>query len=506
MSLFSVERGPVPIYLQVKNGLEELIRSGSLPPGTKLPSSRTLARILGVSRNSVLEAYELLSTEGIVEAYGTAGTYVSEAYCARVASNSAEVSSLPLTGEGFHSLKRGQEAGAEEDLSDWASMLPNIAGGFGQCTHDQDTMVLSGVTLAFDRLSAERLRSCLNYVLTNYPHRLLAYGDTEGYKPLRQWLATYMTDRGVVTTADEVLLTGGFQQGLTLLCSTFLNPGDTVLMENPGYPGALMCLLHGGAKVKGIDITPYGIDVEQTQELICKLRPRFLCVTPFCQNPTGITMDAQTRKKLLSLTKERGVIIVENGFTDELSYSGRLVPPLKAEDRRGCVVYMGSLSDILFPGLRIGWIAASRPIIQALAFAKRAIDPFSSPVLQAACYEFCRQGYFTSHLARIRKIYSRKRELATQALKKHLPRDTGFRVNEGRMSVWITLPRGIDSTELTGEARALGASFVPGPAFFVNGGGERNLLVSYAGSSEQEIIQETKTLGDLISRRLSGRA
>jgi len=277
-------------------------------------------------------------------------------------------------------------------------------------------------------------------------------------------------------------------------------------MENPGYPGALMCLLHGGAKVLGIDMTPYGVDVGQTEEIMCELRPRLLCVTPFCQNPTGITMDTQTRKKLLALTKEHGVIVVENRFTDELSYSGRLVPPLKAEDRRGCVVYMGSLSDILFPGLRIGWIVASRPIIQAIALSKRAIDPFSSPVLQAACYEFCRQGYFTSHLARIRKIYSRKRELASQALEKYLTPDTGFRVSEGRMSVWVNLPDGIDSTELHREAQALGVSLIPGSAFFVDGGGKRNLLISYATSSEQGIIQEIKTLGDLISRRLSGRA
>ncbi len=506
MSLFSVERGPVPIYLQVKNGLEELIRSGALPPGTKLPSSRTLARILGISRNSVLEAYELLTTEGIVEAYGTAGTYVSESCCPRLDANSAETSPLPLAGEGLHSLKRSQDVGLEEDLSDWLSMLPDIAGGLELCAHDQDTMVLSGATLAFDRLSAERLRSCLNYVLTNYPHKLLAYGDTEGYRPLRQWLAAYMTDRGVVTSADEVLLTGGFQQGLTLLGSTFLNPGDVVLTENPGYPGVLMCLLHGGAKVKGIDMTPYGVNASQVEETISRLHPRFLCVMPFCQNPTGVTMDTQTRKCLLKLAKDEEVMIIENGFTDELSYSGRLVPPLKAEDRKGCVVYMGSLSDILFPGLRIGWITASRSIIQALALSKRAIDPFSSPVLQAACYEFCRQGYFATHLARIRKVYSRKRELVSQALQKHLPSGTGFRVSEGRMSVWVILPEGMNSTELYREGQALGASFVPGAAFFVNGGGERNLLISYAGSSEQGIMQEIKTLGDLVSRRISSRA
>ena len=503
MSLFSVERGPVPIYLQVKNGLEELIRSGSLPPGTKLPSSRSLARILGVSRNSVLEAYDLLRAEGIVEAYGTAGTYVSEVSCARTIPKSVEASRLS---EGFRILERDSDGRLEEDLSDWASMLSNMGGRFKLYAHDQDAMILSGVTLAFDRLSAERFRSCLNYVLTNYPHRLLAYGETEGYGPLRQWLATYMTDRGVTTSPDEVLLTGGFQQSLTLLCSTFLNPGDTVLIENPCYPGALICLLHGGANVVGIDMTPYGVDVEQAHEMICELRPRFICVTPFCQNPTGVTMDTQARKRLLALTKEHGIIIVENGFTDELSYSGRLVPPLKTEDRMGCVIYMGSLSDILFPGLKIGWIVASKPIIQALTLSKRAIDPFSSPILQAACYEFCRQGYFTTHLARIRKTYIRKRELINQTLEKHLPPDTEFRVSEGRMSVWITLPPGIDSTELHREAQALGASFIPGPAFFIDGGGERNLFISYANSSEQVIIQEIKTLGDLISRRLLGRA
>ncbi|MGB4007363.1 MAG: PLP-dependent aminotransferase family protein, partial [Bacillota bacterium] len=271
------------------------------------------------------------------------------------------------------------------------------------------------------------------------------------------------------------------------------------------YPGVLMCLLHGGAKAKGIDMTPYGVDVDQVEEMSSTLRPRFLCVMPFCQNPTGVTMDAQTRKCLLKLAKDGEIMIIENGFTDELSYSGRLVPPLKAEDREGCVVYMGSLSDILFPGLRIGWVTASRPIIQALALSKRAIDPFSSPVLQAACYEFCRQGYFTTHLARIRKIYSRKREIVSQALQKHLPSGTGFRVSEGRMSVWVILPDGIDSAELHREARALGGSFVPGSAFCFSGGGERNLLISYAGSSEQGIVQEIKTLGNLISRRISSR-
>ena len=507
MSLFSVERGPVPIYLQVKNGLEELIRSGSLPPGTKLPSSRTLARVLGISRNSVLEAYDLLRAEGIVEACSTAGTYVSEASCHRLASSENPTLSLPLPVENLHPCRESLYAGPSDGLSDWASMLSKAATGeFGSYAHDQDAMALSGVTPAFDRLSAERLRSCLNYVLTNYPHKLLAYGETEGYGPLRQWLATYMTERGVTTLAEEVLLTDGFQQGLMLLCSTFLNPGDTVLMENPGYPGVLMCLLHSGAKVKGVDMTPHGVDFKQARDVIRRFRPKFLCITPFCQNPTGVTMDTQTRKNLLTLAKEHGITIVENGFTDELSYSGRLVPPLKAEDRQGCVVYIGSLSDILFPGLTIGWIVASKPIIQALTVSKRAIDPFSSPVLQAACYEFCRQGYFASHLARTRKAYSRKRELIKHALERYIPSDVTFRVSEGRMSVWLTLPEGVDSAELQREAYALGSYFAPGSAFFVDGKGERNLLISYAGSSEQGIIQEIKTLSDLIGRRLSDRA
>ncbi|MEW6227976.1 MAG: PLP-dependent aminotransferase family protein [Bacillota bacterium] len=494
MSWFSVERGTQPIYSQVKNRIKELICQGVLPAGTKIPSSRALARTLGVSRNSVLEAYELLRSEGVLESNGRVGTYVS--------TQCGKGTFLP-SGRGEPSSEtRGLDAMWERALSASVSALLEASPRISQPAQDHRTVVLSDLVPAFDRMSAERFRTCLNYVLANDPHRLLGYGDVEGYTPLREWIASYMTDRGVATSIDEVLIVGGFQQGLTLVCSSFLNPGDKVFIENPGYPGTLASLLYADAQVEGIPLTSSGVDVKLIRELATRSKPRMVCVTPLWQNPTGITLDVDTRKGILACAADLGLIVVEDGFTDELCYSGRLIPPLKAEDRSRNVIYIGTMSKILFPGIRVGWLVAPRPAVRALAASKRAADRCCSPILQAACYEFCRQGYLKSHIARMRRLYSRRRDAMAQALAKHMPPDVTYHVSEGGMSAWVTLPEDIDSRELHGEARAAGVLFVPGTRFFINGGGEHNLRLTYCSCSERAIDQGMKILGDLIRKKL----
>ncbi len=493
MSWFSVERGSQPIYSQVRDRIRDLVHAGALAPGTKIPSSRALAKALGVSRNSVAEAYEQLRAEGILEARGTGGTYVSRLCldAARAARNRATP----------HPGRHDPDAIWERALANLPTASPAGPSNPACLARDESDLESLEVAPAFDHQSAERFRTCLNYVLTNDPQRLLGQGDAAGYVPLREWIASHMRERGVEVSADEVLIIGSFRQGLALVCSAFLGPGERVLVENPGCPGIVASLLHAGARVAGVSMTPSGMDARELRQLAGKLSPRMVITTPLSQNPTGVTMGIEARRELLACADAHNLIVVEDGFTDELCYSGHLVPPLKAEDRAGRVIYIEAMSKILFPGLRIGWIVAPAPAIRALESVRSAADSCPSLVLQAACHEFCRQGYLKGHIVRMRRLCGRRREAVQQALRRYLPSNVAYHLSEGSMSVWLTLPEGVSSTQLQKDAGAPGVSLVPGTRFFINGGGERYLRLTYYGSPERPIVRGIRILGELVGRR-----
>jgi 2-aminoadipate transaminase len=351
-----------------------------------------------------------------------------------------------------------------------------------------------------DELSIERFRSCVNSVLVNDAERALGYDDSEGYAPFRRWVASYMNARGVECSEENILIVAGYQQGLALVARALLDPADTALVEDPTFPDTPNALRLYGATVQGIPLGETGPDVGVLTEVVSSRRPKLICVTPLWQNPTGIVMSRDVRKALLALAEQYGFIIVEDGFTDEFCYSGRLIPPLSAEDRCCRVVYVGSMSKLLFGGLRLGWVVASKALVRVLTLIKQASMLCHSPLLQAACHQFCELGYLENHIVRVRKILSVRRDAMVQAMEEYFPDGVTWRAAEGGLSTWVTLPRGVDSDQVAAECARGGAVVAPGRPFSLYGRTTNNLRMSYSLCREDMIRQGVKIVGDVLKR------
>lgn len=488
-------RGNGPIHMQLRQQIQELILAGSLPAGSRLPSSRALAGLLGVSRNTVLTVYESLAAEGVLEARGRTGTFVAG-----------------MQGVRTHRTASGRHADVAEGTVEWEHMLSDSArllSALPPRTRAPEPgtqgVVLSRLVPWWDERSAERMRICINYVLQRDHSALLGYGPSEGYQPLREWVATYMCKKGVPTAPDEVLIVSGFQQGMDLICRTLLNPGDVAFTQDPTYTGAIACLRAAGVRIRGIPVTSAGLDLEFLSALARQERPKIVYVMPVFQNPTGVTMDLPTRLKLLEYADRFDFVVVEDGFSDELCHPGSFIPPLKAHDRSGRVLYVNSMSKVLFPGLRIGWVVAPRRVIAVLAAAKRTADLNCSPILQAALHEFCRLGYCRLHLARARRIYQTRRKAMVSALEQYFPPSVEWYAGEGGLAAWVTLPPGMDSLQLYEEAARAGVWICPGVDYFVHGGGERNLRLVWCSATPREIDAGVRILGELLRSHLEGK-
>ncbi|MDI7250653.1 MAG: PLP-dependent aminotransferase family protein [Bacillota bacterium] len=477
-----IQRGKAPIRRQLRDQLEALIREGALPPGTRLPSSRVLAGILRISRNTVLEVYDSLVAEGILEPAGAAGTFV--------AAHRAQAAGAAGRGE-----QRGDcAAGWQAALSAAARRLttgapgttpPYDPGTDGTCAH------------WWDERSAEEFRLCLNGVLRRAGLAVLGYAPPEGYGPLREWISGYMRDRGIRVSPREVLIVNGAQQALDLVSRTFIDPGDLVLVQEPVDPNVAACFRHAGAELRGIPVSPSGLDLQSLATALTERVPKLVYLVPTLHRPTGVTMDLATRLRLLECARHHGFLVLEDAFGDELCYPGHLVPPLKAHAGSGQVMYVGSMSRSLFPGIRIGWVVADPDVILALGAAKRTSDRCSSPLLQAALYEFCRRGLYRRHLARLRRVSRARGDALAAALERHLPPRASWHVTDGGTSAWITLPPGVDCLRLLDAADGTGVRIEPGLRYFLNGGGTRHLRLKCGEPSRAET--EVASLAALIT-------
>lgn len=497
MSWLSTERGVQPVHVQVRDKIKELVDTGRLPPGTRVPPTRALAKVLGVSRNSVLAAYEDLAAGGLFESRGKTGTFLK----------------APSPGpDGRAWGHEDQIAVAPDDpwnkLSSCHVCIPGellLKGDPGKDVSRE--VMLSDAIPAFDEVSARRFRTCLNYVLTNSPVDLLTADDVEGYLPLRSWLASYMTERGVSCTENNILIVDGYLEALSLVCRAVIRPGDVVLVEDPCATSTISFLFCSGARIHAVPVNRTGIDLAALEEAAAKLKPKLMCVTPVFHDPTGAVMPPDVRKGLLECAERHEFLIVENGYTDEFCYSGRLISPLKAQDTSGRVIYAGSLGRLLFPEVRVGWIAASIAAMRTLVPVKHCMDLRTSTVLQAACYEFCRWGYLGNHILRMRKLYIRKRDAMLKSLKEFMPEGVSWHISEGGPVAWLTLPPSLKSPILYEKARQAGVHVGPGTAFFLEEDrGEPYLRLAYSSTPEEQIGPGIRILGEAIRGLLTSSA
>lgn len=358
----------------------------------------------------------------------------------------------------------------------------------------------------FDR---EGLAKALDAAYRSDPIACLQYGDTAGAPLLRRSLARLMDARGVACSADDIIVTTGSQQGFDLLLRTLLAPGDTALIEEPAYPAAIAALRLAGANIVTVRTDRDGIDVDalaaQLDTWPEASRPKLLYTVPTFANPTGATLTRERREALVRLAQAHRIVLVEDDPYGELRFSGSRVPPIVAladacPGARDWVVYFGSLSKIVAPGLRIGWAIAPAPIARRMIVAKQTSDLCTAPLSQETARHYLDSGSLELHLRSIVGAYRSRCEAMLKALAHFAADDIEFSAPEGGMFVWARLTGGRDAAQVLKRAIERNVIFVPGTAFFVREPDACSLRLSFAAPSEAEAFEGARRLASALSQ------
>ncbi|GHH20498.1 PLP-dependent aminotransferase family protein [Streptomyces lanatus] len=344
----------------------------------------------------------------------------------------------------------------------------------------------------FDR---EGIAAAFRDVLAETPSAALQYSTTEGEPSLRTGLAARLSARGLGTDADDLLGTTGSQQGLSLLATALLEPGDTVLVEDPCYLAALQVFGLAGARVVAVPGDADGVDPAALEELVARERPKLFYTVPTFQNPTGRTLPADRRAAVADVAARRGVWIVEDDPYGELRYDGEHVPWIAsypgAEDR---TVLLGSLSKVMAPGLRLGWLRAPAALRRACAVAKQAADLHTPTVNQLAAARCL--GALDTHVARVRDVYRERRDAMLAGLPAALPEGSSWNRAEGGMFLWARLPESYDTTELLPEVVRHDVAYVPGAPFYAGEPDRATLRLCFVTQTPEEIGEGLRRLGE----------
>lgn len=477
---------PVPVYEQIKEHIRGLIEEGRLKPGARLPSSRSLADTLGVNRTTVCTAYEELEADGYLASHVGQGTYV-------IAPD--EFVGKTETG------KQAQGFRARfSRRSDALKALPFLYAG-GADTRP-DMILFAGLTPEEDLFPVEPFRTILNSVMRERGRELLQYGHPQGYPRLREYISARLVRYSISAPPENIIIVNGSQQGIDLIMRVFTNPGERVIVESPTYSGLLPVLAEYECAVATVPVGDEGMDLDMLDKELTRGEARFIYAMPNFHNPTGATMGLERRKRLVEIVTRHGVPLVEDDYEKDLRFEGTPIVPVKALDTSGAVLYMGTFSKGLFPGVRLAWIAASAEIIERLVLAKRYTDLHTNQLMQAAIAEFCEQGHYDAHLRRLHKIYRLRRRKLLDALEREFPAEVAWTRPDGGYALWVTMPARIDAEELLTAARARGVLFSPGNRFYRGAGGEHSFRLCFSRTDAEQIDEGIAILGALIKERL----
>jgi 2-aminoadipate transaminase len=324
----------------------------------------------------------------------------------------------------------------------------------------------------------------------------LQYGSTEGYKPLRDYIANRYQNSGLDINSDNILMINGSQQGLDLIGKVFLNRNDTVLIERPTYLAAIQSFGLYEPKFVSIPLLEDGVDLEVLEDMVESLNPKLFYSIPNFQNPTGITYSKNKREKIGDIFNENKTLLVEDNPYGEIRFIGEDLPPIKYYIEKS--VLLGSFSKIVSPGMRLGWIVAGKEIMNHLITAKQASDLHSNYLTQMIIHRYLMGYDVENHIQHIRNMYRIQRDCMVNMIKKYFPSDVKYTKPEGGMFLWVTLPDGMSSMELFEIAIKENVAFVPGEAFYSNNPETNTLRLNFSNSNEQKIEEGIKRLGHAI--------
>ncbi len=335
----------------------------------------------------------------------------------------------------------------------------------------------------------------------------LQYGPTEGFAETKDCILQVMAAEGMHPDRDDLIVTTGGQQAIDLITKTLVDPGDVVICEAPTYPGAVPTFCSYEADVIQVPVDEEGMRIDELEEVLAGLaregrRPKFIYSIPSFQNPAGVTLSEPRRRRLVELAREHEVLVVEDNPYGLLRFEGDPVTPLYALDGGDYVLYMGTLSKILSPGIRIGWVAAPPPVLEKIGLGKQATDLCTSTLTQYFVREYFAEGRWREYVDDLIEIYRARRDVMMDALERHFPSQAEWTTPQGGLFVWATLPDYIDTTDLLAKALRENVAFVPGRAAYVDGRGAASMRLNFSGSNEDEIREGVRRIGDVVSEQV----
>jgi 2-aminoadipate transaminase len=339
----------------------------------------------------------------------------------------------------------------------------------------------------------EEMAEAAAYVLKQNGRNALQYSTTEGFLPLREWIAArYLKRFGLVVHPDEIVITTGSQQGLDLLGKVFINPGDRLMIERPGYLGAIQAFSIYEPKFVGIESGENGVNTLDLQAALEEAPGKMLYTVPNFQNPSGSTFDRATREKTAALADRHGLLVIEDDPYGELRYRGTDLPPMRQFGAPG--VLLGSFSKLVAPGLRVGWICAPREVLAKITVAKQATDLHTDIFAQRVIHRYLSTCDLDAHLTKLRSVYGERINAMHAAFQRYMPAGARCNLPEGGMFLWATLPVGTSAHALFDKAAANQVAFVPGSAFYVDNGGLNSMRLNFTNTEIPRIDEGMRRL------------
>jgi len=524
-----------PLYRQIYEQLSSAILAGKLARGERLPATRELAGSIGLNRTTIAAAYELLEADGLIRSHVGKGTFVT----------GPETTRPKQTGPGkprdwnalfarrnrdrtpISYVSRPSDQGPARDIvkSGDSLWVPDTAPF--DVENDLENMREIGVPsrdfhsptnaaqISFsasrpsqELFPLEEFRATVREVIDSpEAAQILQLGPASGYGPLRRFIINEARESGTARDDDDVLITSGVQQAFDLIQRVLASHGETVVIEDPVYPGLRNAFQRGGARVIGAlmgdPMENSGVDFPALERLLEKETPRLMVLTPNFQNPTGTTIPAATRKDILALARKAGTILIENDLYGELRYKGDDIPSIKRMDESGDTILLGSFSKIAFPGLRVGWVIGPRHFIARLTEAKEASDLHSDQLSQAVLLRFAESGRLEAHRKKMIETGAARLEACLEGCAENLPEGSEYTRPEGGMNVWVRLPEPLDAAELAARALRENISFLPGRYFAVSRAHPHSLRLSFIGLEPEQIQRGLSVLGTIIESELS---
>jgi DNA-binding transcriptional MocR family regulator len=469
-----------PVYLQISDRLSRLIKSGALPPGEKLPSIRCLAETTHVNKLTVIEAYGILEADGLVEARQGSGYFVNKIQTCTTKPCTFAPAQQVIIPEGsnptfFETYYASIDAHNQPDTINFHFGVPAPA-------------------------DLGDLQKIARRSLSNIGDNVFNYDIPEGQLTLRKQIVQILIQRGLEVSPEQLMITNGSKQGMSLVVNHYVQPGDWVIVESPTYVGILAMLENLGARVIGIPMTGAGMNLELLSQYLHSHRPRLIYTISTLHNPTGITTNEAHRRELLNLAQQYSCPILEDNAYEGLNFEP-VPPPIKALDQSNLVTYIGTFSKTLMPGLRVGYMVAPKDTHQALLERKFFSDFHTSTVTQGIVSEYLASGHYRRHLSHLKSVHLDNRNIMLKALETYFPTTCSWTVPKGGVFLWVTLPEGVPLQEICQQAAKKRVIVGNGALFFPGKQSYPAMRLSFSAPPE-DIEYGIMTLGEIVKSYL----